>query len=336
MIYVDDVYALLQAATLKLEITLLPLFAKAKKYQHQREYRFAVWTQTEPTADKLFLHASPALIAAMGQEVPTDEPQIMPPFEYLEDGTEDQDNVFEDQYDAGSDPSDVSLIDTITEGSDGFHEIRKRALERANDPTAVSRPNKLDPAAALPDEFESLTATYSAVQTLRNTVNSVRTADNITPQQKLEAASAAWFAEQHIRSMCETFDNPISGISISPDSFVVVEVSLHEWPDLACKMAVAPTGECAIQMTAQRIRALLMWTTRAPQHIGQRVREFLEHASNQGGATTTANHYGNHADVARCTPKPSRRTFLNPRIRGPTIASPTGQKNLPLPVVTVD
>ena len=208
VIYVDDVYALLQAATSKTEIMLLPLFAKARKYQHQREYRFVMWAQTEPTAETVFLHASPALIAAMRREVPTGEPQIMPPFEYLEDETRKEKDDFEDEYDAVSDQSDVSLIDKITEESDGLHSFRRRMFDLANDPATVSRPNKLDPAAAPPDEFESLTATYSAVETLRNSVNSVRTADNMTPKQKLEAASAAWYAEQHIRSVCENLRRP--------------------------------------------------------------------------------------------------------------------------------
>ena len=281
VIYVDDVYALLQAATSKTEIMLLPLFAKARKYQHQREYRFVMWAQTEPTAETVFLHASPALIAAMGREVPTGEPQIMPPFEYLEDETRKEKDDFEDEYDAVSDQSDVSLIDKITEESDGLHSFRRRMFDLANDPATVSRPNKLYPAAAPPDEFESLTATYSAVETLRNSVNSVRTADNMTPKQKLEAASAAWYAEQHIRSVCETFGDPISGISISPDSFVVIEVSLHERSDIACKMAVAPTGECAMKLTAQGISSTVTVENAWPRsNMGQSVRKCLQNALN--------------------------------------------------------
>ena len=281
VIYVDDVYALLQAATSKAEIMLLPLFAKAREYQHQREYRFVIWAQTEPTAKTLLLHASPALIATMGREVRTGEPQIMPPFEYVADETREVEDDFEDEYDAGPGQSDVSLIDKITEGSDGLDSFRRRMFDLANDPATVSRPNKLDPAASLPDDFESLTATYSAVETLRNSVNSVQTADNITPQQKLEAASAAWYAEQHIRSVCETFDDPISGISMSTDSFVLVQVSLHGQPDIVCKMAVAPTGECAMTLTAQGISSTVMVENTWPRsHMGQSVQKCLENALN--------------------------------------------------------
>ena len=281
VIYVDDVHALVQAATSRIEIMLLPLFAKARKYQHQREYRFAIWAQTEPIEETVLLHASPALIAAMGRAVPTSEPQVMPPFEYVEDETgEDEDN-FEDEHDAGCDQSDVSLIDKISEESEALREFRQRAFERANNPATMIRPNKIDPAAALPAEFESLTAAYAAVQTLRNRVNSVQTSDNFTPKQKLEAASAAWYADQHIRSVCETFEDPISGISINPDSFVIVEVSLHEQPDIACKMAVAPTGECSMQLTTQgRWNTITVENAWSPSNMGQSIRDFLQDASN--------------------------------------------------------
>ena len=288
VIYVDDVYALIQAATSKQEIMLLPLFAKATEYKDQREYRFAIFTETEPAAETVFLTASPALTGAMGQVVPTGGPQIMPPAEYLEDETgeakeDDVDNECDDRTDQ-SEVNLVDLIDQVREESDGLHAFRQHAFDLASDPATVLRPNKLDPAAALLEEVAALTDTYPAVQALRSKVHEVRTAADLSPQQKLEAASAAWYAEQHIRSLCETFEDPISGISISPDSFVVVNVSLHERPDIGCKMAVAPSGECAMQLTAQRRQSAVRVETPWPRStIGPAVRQFLEDAANPHG-----------------------------------------------------
>ena len=101
-------------------------------------------------------------------------------------------------------------------------------MELADDPATNLRPNKIDRIKPLPDDFSTLTAIYSGVAALRNKVKSVSDADGITAQQKLETASAAFYAEQHIRSLCESFDDPISGISVTPDNYVVVKVSLHE------------------------------------------------------------------------------------------------------------
>ena len=282
VIYVDDVYALIQAATSEHEIMLLPLFAKASEYKNQREYRFAISTQTEPAAEKVFLTASPALTGAMGQAVPTGVPQIMPPAEYIADAIgKEEDDV---EYNNGTDQSGVNLVDLldlIREKSDDFHTSRQRAFDPTNDPATVLRPNEFDPAAALLEEVAALTDTYPAVRALRSKVNAVQTAAYLSPQQKLEAASAAWYAEQHIRSLCETFEDLISAISISPDCFVVVNVSLHERPDIGCKMAVAPSGECAMQLTEQgRQRSVRIETPWPRSTMGAAVQQFLEDPAN--------------------------------------------------------
>ena len=59
VIYVDDAYSLIRSATSKHELMLLPLFAKEKKYQAQREYRFAIWAEEEPVEDTVILQALP-------------------------------------------------------------------------------------------------------------------------------------------------------------------------------------------------------------------------------------------------------------------------------------
>ena len=167
---------------------LLPLFAKATEYKDQREYRFAIFTETEPAAETVFLTASPALTGAMGQVVPTGGPQIMPPAEYLEDETgeakeDDVDNECDDRTDQ-SEVNLVDLIDQVREESDGLHAFRQHAFDLASDPATVLRPNKLDPAAALLEEVAALTDTYPAVQALRSKVHEVRTAADLSPQQK--------------------------------------------------------------------------------------------------------------------------------------------------------
>ena len=70
VIYVDDVYALIDAATSTYERMLLPLFAKATQYQDMREYRFAIWAEKEPSEKHELLTASAAMIGSMGPRVP--------------------------------------------------------------------------------------------------------------------------------------------------------------------------------------------------------------------------------------------------------------------------
>ena len=48
---------------------LVPLFVKRERYRGQREYRFVVWSETEPDQLRLILPTSPGLLASMQDEV---------------------------------------------------------------------------------------------------------------------------------------------------------------------------------------------------------------------------------------------------------------------------
>ena len=277
VIYVDDVYGLIDAATSKHEFMLLPLFAKATKYRDQREYRFAVFADEEPTTETVFLAVSPAMAGTISRETSNDKPQIMPTTEYLEDELHREHDDIKEEKAYGSYQPDGSPAEKVIEDSEGLYSLRQQSFDQPNNQATVFRPNKLDPAVALPEDFSSLTATYSGVQALRNMVNFVHITNDLPLQRKLETGSAAWYAEQHIRSLCQTLDDPISGVSISTDNYVVVEVSLHDRPDIECRMAVSPTGHTVLQLTVPTRRStVVMENTSPPSNAGQTVRRFLE------------------------------------------------------------
>ena len=283
VIYVDDVYALIDAATSTCERMLLPLFAKATQYQDMREYRFAIWAETEPSEEKEFLTASAAMIGSMGRESPDGEPQIMPPTESLEAEKDEveKDDYFDDDYDDQPDEWIANPVEDVEGRSFDPLDFRQQLFELADDPATILRPNRIDRDAELPDDFSTLTATYSAVKALRNKVNRVQSDDDLPVERKIEAASAAFYAEQHIQSLCESYDDPVSGISISPDGHIVLEVSLQERPDITCKMAVAPTGECAMQLAAPSHQSTVTVASPWPRsNMGQSVRQFLDDKAN--------------------------------------------------------
>ena len=288
VIYVDDVFALIDAATSKHERMLLPLFAKATQYRDMREYRFAIWSETEPSEEQELLTASAAMIGSVGPGSPDGEPQIMPPTEYLEGEKEEveEGDYFEDDYDDYDDEPDEwipSPLEDVKSRSSDPLDFRRQLFELADDPATTLRSNRIDPDAELPDDFSTLTATYSAVKALRNKVNRVQTDDDLPVERKIEAASAAFYAEQHIQSLCESYDDPVSGISISPYGYIVVEASLQERPDITCTMAVAPTGECAMQLTAPGRQSTVTVENPWPRsNMGQSVRKFLDDEANRG------------------------------------------------------
>ena len=100
VIYVADVYALIDAATSKYERMLLSLFAKATQYRDMREYRFAIWAETEPSEEQELLTASAAMVGSMGRESYDGGPQIVPPIESLEAEKEEvqEEDYFDNDY----------------------------------------------------------------------------------------------------------------------------------------------------------------------------------------------------------------------------------------------
>lgn len=282
VIYVDDAYRLVETATSKVEFTLLPLFAKDKEYQAQREYRFVVVAETEPTEFHEDLPISPKMKSIVGSKK-----RDMPPQWTLEPEVT--------QGDLGPEKGDMTRqkgsIPTIAgESSLGLGRNLIRELEEANSlenelfrnatrpkkPETVYRPHEVAHD-ELPDDFQTVTAIYSSVQALRSKVRDFLKLDEESSEQKLAVTSAAWHAEQDLREICSTFDDPISGISVSEDGFIVIHVSLPGRPGCDCKLAVAPSGDSVMHLVAPRGQT----TQKREQilrgmNIGQEIRDIVD------------------------------------------------------------
>ena len=119
--------------------------------------------------------------------------------------------------------------------------------EQAKQPDAIMRSSRPEPD-SLPADFHALTATYAGVTALRYKSGGFHEWVGENAEIRNAASAAAWFAERDIRTLCEAFDDPIAGISITDDGFIVVHVELGERPDLDCRLAVAPSGEAILTM----------------------------------------------------------------------------------------
>ena len=293
VIYVDDVYGLISAAATKHELMLLPLFAKERKYQAQREYRFAIRTESEPSVETTLLDPTPAMIGAMGEKAGRGRLQVMPPVELPETRPVPANEHPTSEDDSGEDTpiepleNSQNLIDRFNPETEGFRAWRQRSSE----PSTVLRTTKPDPS-NLPDDFPAMTGTYSSVRALRSKVEEFRTSADQTPDGKLKASAAAWYAEQDIRALCQEFDDLACGISISPDCFIVIHVSLPERPEIDCTLAVAPTGESVLNLAAPRGQSISPRERRLePYETGRQVRAFIaeftrDNTVNRGESTT--------------------------------------------------
>ena len=277
VLYVDDVYGLINAATTKHELLLLPLFAKERTYQAQREYRFVILTQSEPSAKTTLLNATPAMIGAMTENSRRRGLQVMPPVELPADvpvpASEEPASVDDLGENSGNEPVENSqhLIDRVNPDTEGFPTFERLSRE----PSTVVSATKPDPS-DLPDDFPAMTGTYSSIRALRIKVDEFRTSADQTPDEKLRASAAAWYAEQDIRALCQEFDHLACGISISPDCFIVVHVSLSEWPESDCTLAVAPTGESVLRVGTQSRQSISQRERGSERNdTGRQVKDFI-------------------------------------------------------------
>ena len=215
VIYVDDPYEVISNVFSKIELMFLPVFIKGLEYQDQREYRFSIWTEEEPSDQCVDLNITPAMLGSL-QERPTASSQQTVLVELASDRNSNSQV-------AQLDPVEESAIEETQEPSeppDGkrpYHSL----MDIVTDPSTPISPHSYT-GADLPEDLHEKTTTYSALRTLRMAV------EGFSGKRKTEAASSAWHAEPRIRSLCSKFEDPIKNISINDDNFVVVAVKFSK------------------------------------------------------------------------------------------------------------
>ena len=291
VVYVDDVDDWLHSAVSEQEYFLRALFTKNRSHQAQREYRFVVWAEKPPENDAHLLQPSPALLDAMTVHGNDPGPAVIPRTETV----------------AGDPRWDNAPTSNPLAGEKAWLNLVESFREQAKQPEAVMRPHTLDPA-TLPDDLRVRTSTYSGVEALRQKISDFHMLEGETVDRRNAVTAAAWFAEQDIRTLCETLDDPIQGISISPDGFIVVQLAVHQLPGLECRLAVAPTGEVTIRMDHGPETTVVESIGEFHRaNVGQAVREFIERQgplpgnieTRERNAPTSAENTGRRRRLAR-------------------------------------
>ena len=275
VIYVDDVYTLINEVASPLEKMFLPLFAKETRFSSQREYRFVIWTEMEPTRKKVLLDATPTMTGIMQEYVRELGLQVIPPADSLEHDqplNNDQTSVDDESYDIANDDIGAPTINVVS-----GYEPPRTLWDLTDDQSTIFTPRRLEPN-EMPDDFQALTMTYSAVKALRDKVDGPLGLAGQHPGPRLEVASAAWYAEPIIGTLCQAFPDPISGISITSDNYVVVHVSFGEWPEIECTIAVAPSGESVMNLERPGYTTSVIWQSESPRDDVRQTVERFAHA----------------------------------------------------------
>ena len=203
----------------------MPIFVKHHRFARQREYRFVIWADKEPSEYVVDLKISCAILGSLEERSP--QPPVLLHALHAADGdsesTEPPDvGENSDRESRNKEPLD-STSDWFWPGILGFGDNPTTPLSRTIDPADYAA----NPPAA---------TTAAALSALRSKVTQVR------GERRLKAASSAWQAEPWISHLCKRFMDPIGGISITDDDVLVVSLKFPKGVDAKAKLSFGPTG----------------------------------------------------------------------------------------------
>ena len=237
VLYVEDPYAMCASALTgqdPLVRTLLPIFIKRKSYSRQREYRFVIPDKTPHEADCKIMPVTSMLTAAIGRPGDGRGPMVVPAL----DTTGAEPALPPKTILPPPLPNPPTPFITDTE----IAELRSVT-------SAIPDRHKVAIDEEPPDDFHEAVGVYPAVATLHEKIDHAFWGIATTePERKLNVTSAAWYAERSIRRLCGRFGNPITGISVTDDNSVVIDIRLPHWNESECKLAVMPSGTYALTL----------------------------------------------------------------------------------------
>ena len=229
VIYSKNPYELI-SSTPSPEEMIFSIFVKDIKYIHQREYRFAIWTEEEPSEKCVDLKVSKSMLGSL-QPYPRQPTGASPVAISINENPKTEKDSTEKQKKQTQEVNHQLAV--LSSPMDGL--LHDSLLDNLDNPSIPLVPTSYS-TTDLPDDLDEAVAIYSVLKTLRRKVEQVET------KRRPKVASAAWHAEPCIRSLCSTFVDPIASLSINDDNILVVEIKFPENIDAEAKIAFGPLG----------------------------------------------------------------------------------------------
>ena len=228
--YVDDPHAYVSDATDGFERMLRAVFFKHTRYADQREYRFVVWSATEPEEVVVDLQTTPELLAQVcttpisGDKASANAP-VVQPTEHSRPAAQAQ----------GADEPRSSSSEAMTESAAGCPPQAASDRERSSSQSihvVVSPGDALQSAVA---------ARFAAVlETFRQTA-----LDEGIPA---DLCAAAFHLEWIVMRLLLTFIDPIKNFTWT-DGVLVVTFKAPHGSNATAKMSVGPNGTAQYKIT---------------------------------------------------------------------------------------
>ena len=212
VIYVKDTYDYVAAATSPMEHILRPLFSKTTDYQDQREYRFVLWAEKEPSECFVDLEVSLGMSEATQKQVSWSNQTTTPVVART------------DPPHGSTDPQSIQQ-----ENKETVAGLKQSATPVVPDRHPLPVSAERQPAVGLDEKLK----VYASIRVLRTLVDQTR--------NETVAASAAWHAEPYIRRLCAQFEDPINTMYFD-GNHLLINVNLPQEFEHEAKVAVGPRG----------------------------------------------------------------------------------------------
>ena len=265
--YESDPFDRFCKSSTKFESQLLPLFLKGRDYKNQREYRFFIHTEEEPSEETIDLDVSLTMLGA------TIEPHkavlsqvflIVVPFK-----------PSVSLPDACADGSGISVIENMKSFSLDDHQTPTSDSSDLNavvsDPSFPVAPDTCDVEESQRTVYDTVAA-HSAISALRNRIEMLARMGSIPRARHALVKSSAWNADFCIRHLCSIFDDPIKNMSIS-DYAVIIMIKFPYGSDAKGEIFIGPYGTNGYKIgtgnetSVSRNLPLDLWMDEVVEHL---------------------------------------------------------------------
>ena len=250
VIYSDKPYQAIADSPTELQFMMRSIFVKDVRYRDQREYRFAVLAEKEPTKEEetVDLDASSTLLETMQEHLRNPPGQVFP-------------KIVSTERHASYSPLPIDKFDSM--------------IDIPEPPDVRYGPYSFTPEDP-PDDLHELLTEYSGVRALEGAVREATNRRGRGEAQNVKIASAAWHAEPVIRQLCAAFADPIDLISIGDDGLIEITLKFPATSQASGKVVVGPHGTARIKLRYDEGERSI--GTKETRWLGERVTDDLRKA----------------------------------------------------------
>ena len=235
VVYAENPYDMIFDSPTSVEFALLPLFIKSTKYKDQREYRFLVFTEEEPSANVVNLDVSLAMLESMQGHYGT--PQRMSQINQQTKSLQQQ----KTETERSDKPAEEAYGHELSARLQSEHSNNSDIRKLIDDPSTPVTPH-VSGNENVPSHLHAVVTTYSVLRTLRDVLAGPFGTRRVTGEHYVDASSAAWHAVPCIQRLCSIFKDPIKNIAIEDEDLVAITIKFPAASPWKGKILVGPQG----------------------------------------------------------------------------------------------